>query len=357
MNVLEKYLLTKEDAGVPSSELRHMGKQAAVRFVQNETPLNDSILEFAKESGLNLEQIKRVSEYANNDTFATMFKLGFAKNITFPMADAAAVSQSITPSKEKTASPKRPPVPDRFRYIPGQESIDLEAVFTGSGMEKTASLEKKAGIDPYVNPGTRDAARKFLDLHAENKNAVSEKEVLGDHFYIKLSALKDLCKEASRTGNSAGIIGYAIEGGGASEGLLDVIGEHVGDLAEFGHEDELKKLGMGMLMANPITGLTQELESVSGKLQMAQAAVVRTQMGMQELLAILKGPDTSPSAAQLFGAPQPPPPPGPGDVMPPQGPQPPMGAPPPAPVGPGIAGPSPMAGLQGPQGPQGPGVV
>jgi len=57
---LEKYLLTKEDSGVSSSELRHMGKQAAVRYVQQETPLNDSVAEFAKKSGLNLEQIKRL---------------------------------------------------------------------------------------------------------------------------------------------------------------------------------------------------------------------------------------------------------------------------------------------------------
>jgi hypothetical protein len=320
MSEFENYLSNKEDSGVSTTALRHMGKQAAVRYIQNETPLNESIAEFAKESSLTLEQIKRVSEYANNDTFATMFKLGFAKNITFPMADASAVAQTVNSPKEKTATPKKLSIPDRLRYIPGQEKVDLEAAFTGK-VDSEQDLEKAASadIEPLTDPEIRDAARKFLDVHVENKNAESEKEVLGAAFNVQLAALGDLCKEASRSGNSAGIIGYAIESADPSKGLAEVIQERIGDLVEYGHGEELEKLGMGMMMPNPISGLTQDLEGMSQKLVMAQQAVVKTQLAMQELLAILRGPDLSGGAAQVFGGGVPPP-------EPPMGP-PPMGAP------------------------------
>jgi len=361
MEDLESYLLNKDDTGVTRSELRHFGKQAAVRYIQNETPLNDSISEFAKEAGLSLEQIKRVAEYANNDTFATMFKLGFAKNITFPMADAIAVSQTINAPKVKTASVNKPHIPQRMKYVPGQEGVDLENIF-GSGEE----LEKTA---QYADPDISEATRNFLDAHTTNKNAEATKEALGDVFEIRMSALGDLCKEASRAGNSAGIIGYAIEAASPSEGLLSVISESLGDLVEFGHGPELEKLGMSMMMPNPISGLTQELEGTAQKLTMTQQAVVKTQMAMQELLTILRGPDMSGGAAQVFGGGTPSP-------EPPMGP-PPMGAPRPemAPVGspqaapppmgaapetaPPTGGPSPQPGPPGmpPQGPQGPGLV
>ncbi|MAP23588.1 MAG: hypothetical protein CL582_21885 [Alteromonadaceae bacterium] len=353
---LEKYLLTKEDSGVSSSELRHMGKQAAVRYVQQETPLNDSVAEFAKKSGLNLEQIKRVSEHANNDTFSTMFKLGFAKNITFPMADASAVSQILQAPKEKTAS-KKAHVHPRMRYIPGQESIDLESVFTGNVFEKAAntgkvkallaegiplkeaiskaypdysskqieeasrmySMDKSAGVDNLYDPNTRDTAKKYLDTHNENRNLKADMGSLGDIFRVKVAALKDLCKEASRSGNSAGIIGYAVEAANPSTGLLGVLSEKLGNFVEFGHGDELQKMGMGMVQGNPITGLTQELEGVSSKLVMAQQAVTRTQMAMQELLSILRGPDMSSPANLVFGGGQPQAAPQMPPQMPPQG--------------------------------------
>lgn len=350
MHEFENYLLNKEDSGVSPSELRHMGKQAAVRYLQKDTPLNDSIAELAKEAGLNLEQIKRVSEFANNDTFAAMFKLGFAKNITFPMADASAVSQAMHAPKEKTASIKREVIPSRMRYIPGQEAIDIEAVFGGDqDTEKLAS---------YSDPATRDSTNKFLDAHREHRNASADKEALGDIFHIKIAALKDLCKEASRSGNSAGIIGYAIESANPSKGLLEVIRDSIGDI-EFGHGAELEKIGMGMMMGNPITGLTQELEGVSQKLVMAQQAVAKTQMAMSELLTILRGPDMSGPTAQVFGGGVPMPggpPAGPTPMAGPPagGPPPPAGASEPA-MGGGPAAPEQQAAP--PQPPQGPGVM
>lgn len=407
MQDLESYLLSKEEKGVSSTELRHFGKQAAVRYVQNETPLNDSIAEFAKEAGLNLEQIKRVAEYANNDTFVTMFKLGFAKNITFPMADASAVAQTMNAPKVKTASVEKRHIPSNLRYVPGQENIDLEEVFySGGDLEKVANIakvkanmaagmpmkaaikkaypdytdeqcaalaaklmgkEKSASADPeYISASVREAKNAFLDAHTENKNAEASKQALGDVFEIKLAALRDLCKEASAT-NSAGIIGYAIEAGEPSEGLMSVISERLGDLAEFGHGEELEKMGMGMMMPNPISGLTSELEGTAQKLTMTQQAVVKTQLAMQELLTILRGPDMSGPAAGVFGGgtPSPEPPMGPPPMGAPRPEMAPVGAPQaaaaPAPTPPAPAGPSPepQAGppMPGPQGPQGPGPM
>ena len=106
MTDLEQYLTSKEDAGASPVELRVLGVKAASQYIQEKRPLNESIADMAKEGGLGLEQVRRVVEYANNETFNRLFRAGYDKNITFPMADASAVLQ--TAETVKTASAKAP---------------------------------------------------------------------------------------------------------------------------------------------------------------------------------------------------------------------------------------------------------
>jgi hypothetical protein len=361
---LEKYLTSKDDCGGASpEELRHMGKTAAIRYVRDKTPLNNTIGELAKESHLNLEQIKRVVEHANNATFSTLFQAGFSsKNIQFPMADTNAIAHE-SHGKEKTASSLSALLPTTGKYIPGQENASVEDLFsTAKGrMAKLASLESAKEAVREDGKTTHDAVRlvypnwpdeqveklvamlddeiqeenevqiksatvKFLDLKQYKDNLECEKLTLGDQLTEGLSSLKHMCKEAS-VENDLFAIGAAIESAKPSEGLLAIIKEEVDGYAEFGSITKLANLGMA-LQQNPITGLTTELEGVSQKLVMAQDAVGRTRMAMSELLEILRGPSQASPAAQVFGASGPPqgPPPMMGAVGPPPGGPPPMGA-------------------------------
>jgi len=317
MSEFEQYLSTKEDAGVTPHELRKMGATAAHAYIQEQKPLNDSILEMVKTSSLNLEQVRRIVEYANNDTFGHLFKAGHEKNITFPMADASIVMQKKGETMSKVASRKVLP---RGHYIPGQEYVDLDEAFGAKDFEKAAEAS-----------GISDSERhrlgvKFLDLRVARENHASDVDILADTFAVKLSALKDLCKEAQAEGYSTSTIGAAIEDANPSEGLLDVIEIDFGDrLVEFGCKEKLAFQGMAVMPGNPITGLTQDLEGVSGKLVTAQQSMHRVQTSMTELLGILRGPDPGHTMASgLFnpggmGSQPAPPPTGAAPAAPPSG--------------------------------------
>ena len=222
------------------------------------------------------------------------------------MADSSRVMQGTNETITKTASAQL----GTSNYIAGQESVSLEKAFGWDGeLEKTASVDNTSKI-------------KLAYLSAKNRldELESNKEVLVTAFSLGMDKLAGLCKQASSEGYSNQAIGSAIHKAQPSDGLLLVINEATGGVAE---ESYLDKLAMGgfMIPQNPITGLTQELEGVAQKLVATQSAVGRTQASMTELLAILKGPEMVPTpGSDLFGMP-------PQMAMPPQG-MPPQGMPP-----------------------------
>ena len=325
MHDFERFISTPTPSGPGKEELRVLGKKASIAFVERQVPLNESIAGMAKEAGLNEEQIKRVVEFANNDTFATMFREGFEGNITFPMADASAVGQSLA-STEMSKAASRVDVPSQV-YLPGQELVDLESAFACDGeFEKAAAAQEASDLE------ISNAKVEFLKTASEHRQAESDKEVLGTVFLSKMVNLQDMCKQAHRDGYSAGTVGAAIEEGGASQELLTLIQDHIGkELVEYGHKEKLATAGIAMMPGNPITGLTDELMSISQKLVMAQSAITKTQMAMSELLAILRGGEMQSPTSRLFSPPQGAP------VMPAPAPAPaaPMPAPMP-PSGPGV---------------------
>lgn len=292
MNELEKYLLEKQSAAVDKERLIYMGKQAASRYICDDVSLNDSITEMAKEASLNQEQVKRVVEYANNATFASLFKNNYDKNITFPMADANSIMGGVDATKEKTAEVRMPSSNDN--YVPGQEYVSLEDAFATSD-----DFQKQASVD-----NTPENTKKYLNLSQELQSYMHEKTVLAAALMDKLSELKSLCKTASVDGHSASTVGAIITDAGPSAGLTSVIEEYVGeDLVDFSSKDKLAMMGFSPVPGNPMTGLTQDLESVSNKLITSQQAITRTQMAMTELLGVLKGHEIGSPTARLFNPP------------------------------------------------------
>jgi len=292
MNDLEKYLLTSDSTKVDRAQLLSMAKRASVRYMDEDVSLTDSITEMAKEASLTDEQVKRVVEYANNATFAALFKNNYNKNITFPMADTNAVLGGVRETKEKVSEAR---VSTNYRkYIPGEEFVDLDEAFkTSDDFQKVAHVDNTAA-------NTRD----FLDLSQELEGLSHEKTVLSAALIDGLGSLKDMCKEASADGYAASTVGAVILTGAPSPGLVDVIREYVGDdLVDFSTKNKLAMLGYSAMPGNPMTGLTQDLESVSNKLIASQQAITRTQMAMTELLGVLKGNEIGSPAARLFNPP------------------------------------------------------
>ena len=292
MNELEKYLLKKEDCAVDKEQLLSMGKRASVKYIEDDVSLNDAIAGMAKESSLNEEQVKRVVEYANNATFATLFKNQYDKNITFPMADSNAVLGAVHESKEKTAGVSM--ASNNDKYVPGQEYVSLDEAFKTSD-----DFEKAASVGDVSENTTR-----YLDLSQELTNLNHDKTVLSAALLDKLNDMKDLCKEASADGHAPSTLGAIVMEASPSNGLVEVIGDYVGkDLIEFGSKRKLAMMGFSPVPGNPMTGLTHDLESVSNKLISSQQAITRTQMAMTELLGVLKGHEIGSPTARMFNPP------------------------------------------------------
>jgi hypothetical protein len=102
---------------IDKSQLEQWGEIASAKFLESGIPLNDSIIKIASDNMLNAEQVKRIAEFANITTNLSMFEKAADKRFTFTQADAKAISERVSNTSEKTASPSGiyATAPDDFR--------------------------------------------------------------------------------------------------------------------------------------------------------------------------------------------------------------------------------------------------
>lgn len=328
---LVDYIMATRDKASPTGEhLRELGKKAAVAYTEQQRPLNETIAGLAKEAGLNHEQVKRVCEFANNEAFVSRFRAQpDARQISFPLADASVVCQTVSVAPmSKTASAVAPAWARSERYIPGQDSVSLDAAFGAH------SLVKEAEAPPEQSASTR--TRQFQALNGQHRNARSDLEVLHTAFTLKLAAIKTAAWNSQASGDPSWAVAAAVERARPSKQVYAILQRELGTLAPNGLQ-KMAAEGFEMAEEDPMTGLVTDLESIGQKLVDSQDVVMRTKAAIDELLLFLAGPtETSPTADLFRASPVPPPlaapPPGampPG--MPQQGPPPagpPQGAPP-----------------------------
>lgn len=333
------YLMSaKERTSADAARLQSIGKQAAREFVEDGKPLNDTIGTLSKEAGLNLEQIKRVVEYANNETFIAKFAQPYDKNIEFPVADAALVASAVHQTclpHEKTASLQHAVVLPRYR--PGSE---LFPQYLEQPLEKVA----------HVVPSPERIMKNMRGFKDVLKNTESEREFLESDFLSKFAQLHRLVNQELAAGEPPWAVGAAVAMARPSEALYGIIAGELGKSMETASLAKVAQMGMEVPEDNAITGLVQDLEGVSQKLIASVDVVQRTQAAIDELLQFLRGtPETTPtndlfaesgSAIDPLAAQQGVAPPAPAIMMPPQAPPmmppqgPPQGQPPGPPQGP-----------------------
>lgn len=317
MQDLEAYLMSEVKKDVSAADLRAYGRKAAQDYVSSGTPLNDSIKSIVKTASLNPEQTRRVVEHANPITFSFLFKQGFDKNVSFPVADADVILGGCVKTASVNTSRR---LGRQTRYVPGQENVTDDDFFGGVSKEKTASAQRSM---TQLSWDYRAMDREF----SEQKGRLG---VLHGEFETSLEKLAHLIKRASPQ-NTPQLLGAAIEHGTSNKLLLEVIRERVGDSATVGSLEKIAQMGWEPVPGNPVTGLVQDLDQIAQKLLAANGAVERTRQGMTELLSVLQG------AAPMPGPGAPPPAPVMG-AAPPEAGMPP-GAPPEAGMPPAAAAP------------------
>ncbi|MFZ4580513.1 MAG: hypothetical protein ACOYOB_19185 [Myxococcota bacterium] len=288
MDLIE-YLTSHKDRTSPDGErLRDFGKKAAAAYLSEQRPLNDTIATFAKEASLNYEQVRRVCEFANNETFVGVFKTSYDKNVTFPLADASAVAQQAGATKpvEKTAAWLRP---ERERYVRGQEAVSLEAAFGQREVEKVAS-----------GPNRAEAQRLFHEINGHRKHLENEMELDALGFQLLLGRIKTAAWNAKASGEPDWAVSAAIDRAGPSQPVRRMLERTIGDAAAPGGLVKMAEMGYEMAPEDEMTGLVQDLQRVSEKLVASQDLVQNAQAAIQQLLQFLTTEGGSSPTADLF---------------------------------------------------------
>jgi hypothetical protein len=318
-------------AKLSPEELESLGKQAAVAYFSSDISLNDAIVKIARQHpSISSHQIKRIAEYANQETFSRLFsdneKTAGDKNIEFPVADPGAILQTLNIQAE----PDVASLPDSdFHCGPVKTAAAVKE------LEADLALAREFGFDP-VSPGTEQTV--IQKVAAEERDGQFTDRILE----TKLATPADRILAAGEEGIS-----------GETESALTQ--DMVPDVARQESEEEAAiKEGMGGPEGMLMNAEPQQHPEVTHRANMrGMERRIEIEKKKQELTAMqAKGMQ---AMGDQGGAPEPGAPPGMG--APPGGAPPggaPMGAPPQGGMPPGGMAPggAPPPGMGGPP-PQG----
>lgn len=206
-------------AALSSEDLNTMGKQAANSYLSCGVPLNKAVVKLAQEHpSISPHQVKRVVEYANQETFQRLFddneKYASDKNIEFPLADPRIILHELNDGAR--AHIMTPP-PDDYSQAPVklahadvEADLELCRVF---GVEPESPGMEKEGAARVAEKAVAKGTTKFgsADLGAVDRILGTEKEA-------GVAALKGLGKGIWAAGRAAGrgrwrMAGKALGGG------------------------------------------------------------------------------------------------------------------------------------------------
>jgi hypothetical protein len=136
-------------AKLSREELESLGKEAAVAYLSSDISLNDAIIKIARRHpSISSHQVKRIAEYANQETFSRMFsdneKHASDKNIDFTVANPGEILQTLNIQAE----PDAVNLPD--------SDFSCQPVKTASAvrdLESDLMLAREFGFD-MASPGT-----------------------------------------------------------------------------------------------------------------------------------------------------------------------------------------------------------
>jgi hypothetical protein len=168
---------------ISSYQLDMFARQAINAYLQNEVPLNESITKIAEEHALNKEQIARVIEAANTNTYIDLFEKSADKYVQFPTADPNAIGTEL---------PKVAQVSDSdYSLEPPVEKVEIPE---NTGFEKVAEVQAEVTQEQIM----RDYYR-FKAAEAQLNNLLMDENVT---FAAEADRLKDMIKQAVLSGET-----------------------------------------------------------------------------------------------------------------------------------------------------------
>jgi hypothetical protein len=164
-------------AALSSSDLEDLAKRASSMFLTQDTPLTEAVVKIAQECrGISSEQVKRVVEMANQNTFQQLFEKNAGdRNVHFDIADPNDVLRILNTGASapvvKVASQDYASRPADSRHKEIAADLALCAAF-GVYPQATPAMDKTAVIDPA-------RGQAALQLFARNEQAAkAQKKVI-----------------------------------------------------------------------------------------------------------------------------------------------------------------------------------
>jgi len=173
-------------------DVDNWSKQAAMEFLTNKVPLNDSIIKIASSNGLNRDQVNRVVEAANTEVYVNLFNKASDKYIEYETADSEKIA-SVLYGETKTADVHELD----YENIPEQPKLE----------DNTNEFEKTAEHLPTTNTEDIHDYYKLASLETRIKQSMDEVEV---EYNKDASILFSLVKQAVLGGTSFGDIESAL---------------------------------------------------------------------------------------------------------------------------------------------------
>jgi hypothetical protein len=167
---------------------------AVKSYLANGTPLNDSITKIATQHGLNRDQISRVVEAANTDTYVQLFNKTADKYIQFIPADMEKIAGNIFGEQQKEAAVidyDEPPVRNDLE-------IELSTPFI-----KTAEVAEE-------NKTNTEALHEYYKLAAIEESLKDKMEELETTYQFEAASLASMIKQAVLQGTSFGDVEKAL---------------------------------------------------------------------------------------------------------------------------------------------------
>lgn len=160
-------------AKLSSDDLKSLGKEAALDFLQEGIPLNDAVVKVAQRyPSISTHQVRRVVEFANQEAFANLFeKQAGDKNVDFDIADPAEVLHIINSGVRPVEVSA---FPEEYASCPiKMASYDVESDLTlcrEFGVEVTSPAMRKVASLPQLQPSPADRVlAKIASLNARSK--------------------------------------------------------------------------------------------------------------------------------------------------------------------------------------------
>ena len=236
-----------------ATDLTKLGKQLANSYVTTGASLNDGLVKLGHTRGLNKQQLQRVAEAANQETYLCLMKTAEDKYLEFPLADASVAHIEINKAPTKVAS-----IHDDYAtsYSPHAEEpvfglytklYPEDAFVTPPSADNKASIYKKASLV--------ESMLSNFDTHKFEASSNFEANLSKLAHLTRQGVLQDIC--FTNTCNTIKIASPLI-----SEVIIPLIEEDIKEKAP--HKDLTKKAETTPTAVDPsseLFKLAQELQN------------------------------------------------------------------------------------------------